>query len=72
MKVQTTVNGYSAWVLQRLAEEKGETIAEIAKVAIDRWVDDNRSYLSRMGVTRKEYKELSNHSSGVITFPTSS
>ncbi|HWW61333.1 MAG TPA: hypothetical protein VN181_08195 [Thermoanaerobaculia bacterium] len=55
LRVQTTLRGYSAWVLERLMQEKGELLADVTKYVFDRWSDDNADYLAKLGITREEF-----------------
>jgi hypothetical protein len=56
LRVQTTVRGYSAWVLERLMQEKGELLADVTKYVLDRFVDQNAEFLAELGISREEFK----------------
>lgn len=55
LKVQTTLRGYSAWVIQRLMTIKGESLADVTKYLFDRWIDDNAEFLERFGLTHEHF-----------------
>lgn len=73
MKVQTTLTGYSAWIIERLAEGKGQTIAEVMKYLIERWVDENQPFLEMRGITREDFfkgqEKKKQRPSEVVDFP---
>jgi hypothetical protein len=55
-KPTPTLNDYAAWVLARLAEERGEVGSTVAGWIIDRWVVDNTEFLAReYRITRDGY-----------------
>jgi len=55
LKLQTTVRGYSAWVIDQLMIQKGETLADVAKYVLDRWVDDNAEFLDQFAISRQNF-----------------
>jgi hypothetical protein len=65
-KVQATLSGYTAWVVQRLTEAKRQTTADVVKYLLDRWVDDNDEFLERYGIRREEFAM---RESEVVTMP---
>ena len=56
LKVQTTLRGYSAWVVQQMMAIKGESLADITKYLFDRWSDDDQEFLAGFGLTREVYR----------------
>lgn len=56
LKVQTTLRGYRAWVIQRLMERNNEPLADTANYVIARWIDDNAAFLAKFGVTIERYQ----------------
>ena len=55
-KVQLTLRGYEAFVLDRLMEEKGHSLADVASFVVELWVDGNEKYLNDLGITREQWK----------------
>ncbi|MEA2465362.1 MAG: hypothetical protein QOJ98_3109 [Acidobacteriota bacterium] len=55
IKVQTTLKGYNAWVIQRLMELKREPMADITNYVFTRWIDDNPDFLARFGLTLEHF-----------------
>jgi hypothetical protein len=58
VKLQGTIRGYSAWVVERLMAIKGETLSDVTKYLFDRWIDDNDEYLEKLGLTRDAYRAV--------------
>ena len=56
IKVQTTVKGYTAWVLQRLMDIKREPLSDVAAYVFTRWIDDNAEFLARYGLTAENFR----------------
>jgi hypothetical protein len=56
LKVQTTLRGYSAWVIHRLMTIKGESLADVSKYVLDRWIDDNAEFLQRFELTHNDFQ----------------
>lgn len=56
LKLQGTVRGYSAWVVEQLMEIKGESLADVTKYLFDRWIDDNEEYLAKLGLSREAFQ----------------
>ena len=54
LKVQSTLTGYFAWVVERLVAERRQTNAEVTKYIVERWIEDNEEFLSRYNVTRAD------------------
>lgn len=57
LKVQTTLRGYSAWVVQRMMAEKGESLADVSKYLIDRLLDDNQKVMADFGLSRSDFRK---------------
>jgi hypothetical protein len=55
LKVQGTLRGYSAWIVEQLKTIKGEPLSDITKQIIDRWVDDNPEFLRGLNLTHENY-----------------
>jgi hypothetical protein len=56
LKVQGTLRGYSAWVVEQLMFIKGESLSDITKLIFDRWIDDNAEYLQRFQLNHQLYQ----------------
>ena len=54
-KIQTTVTGYTAWVVKQMAQVKGTSPADVVRYIVERWVDDNRSFLEELGVRHEDF-----------------
>jgi len=60
VRVQTTLRGYTGWVLDQLVAIKGEPQADVAKYLLDRWVDANQQFLrDEFGLTREAFQTAS-------------
>jgi len=55
LKVQTTLRGYDAWIVEKLMELKGQPLADIANYLFSRWVDENSEYLQRFGLSHERF-----------------
>ncbi|HEX7679009.1 MAG TPA: hypothetical protein VF713_12845 [Thermoanaerobaculia bacterium] len=56
LKVQTTLRGYDAWVVENLMTLKGQTLADVTNYLFSRWIDDNAEYLQRFGLSLEKFK----------------
>ena len=65
-KVQSTLTGHPAWVVERLAAERRQTVAEVTKYIIERWIDDNEEFLTRYRVTRADFHAFEEGRGNVI------
>lgn len=45
LKIQGTVRGYTAWVVERLMAAKGQTLSDVTQYIFERWIDDNGEFL---------------------------
>ena len=57
LKIQTTLRGYNAWVVQRLVEIKHEPLADVASYLFTRWIDDNETFLAKYGLTTAHFHD---------------
>ena len=56
LRIQGTVRGYTAWVVEQLMAIKGESLADVTKYVFDQWIDQNPDYLREaFGVTRDAF-----------------
>jgi hypothetical protein len=56
-KPQPTIQGYNAWVLERLVEARATSPAEVTAWIIDRWIEANRQLLAaEYGITRDQFQ----------------
>jgi hypothetical protein len=54
---QPTLGDYNAWILQRLAEERGEKVSTVAGWIIDRWIEQNKDLLEdEYRIVRDDYR----------------
>lgn len=68
-KIQSTLKGYTAWVVDQLVDLKRETSADVVKYLMDRWIDDHSEWLeSRFGLTRAAFEESQMSSGKVVKF----
>ena len=66
-KIQATVKGYSAWVIDQLVEFKRETQADVVKYLFDRWVDDHADWLENAyGLSRVKFELSQNPGAEVV------
>jgi hypothetical protein len=56
LKVQTTLRGYDAWVVESLMTLKGQPLADITNYVFSRWIDDNAEFLERFGLSPDKFK----------------
>jgi len=56
VRVQSTVAGYTAWALERLARKKRQSLGEVGSYGLDRWVDDNAEFLGRFGISLDRFE----------------
>jgi hypothetical protein len=66
LKVQTTVNGFTAWVFRQLADRTQQPAADLAKSALDRWVAHESEYLGELGITHERFMEVVAGSAEII------
>jgi len=56
LKVQTTLRGYDAWVIEKLMARRGQALADVANYLFSRWIDDNADYLEqRYGLSHEKF-----------------
>jgi hypothetical protein len=71
-KIHGTLDGYSGWVFDELLRVKGESIAGLAKYLVDRWVDDNRQWLSStFGLTPDAFLDSQRPKASVVNLESS-
>ena len=67
LKIQGTIRGYSAWVVEQLMELKGESLSDMTKQIFDRWIEDNSEFLERRyKLTLDAYREAEARREGAI------
>lgn len=58
IKAQPTLRGFNAYVLARLVEARGLTVAEVAAWMIEQWIDQNMELLeARYGVSVASFEQ---------------
>lgn len=68
-KIQATLKGYSAWVVDQLVDLKQETQADVVKYLMDRWIDDHPEWFAeRLGLTRSAFAESQAAGGKVVRF----
>jgi len=55
LPVRTTVTGYKAWALMRLAQRNRQALTDVASYVLNRWVDENVDYLSQFGISQAAF-----------------
>jgi len=55
LKVQTTLRGYDAWVVENLMTLRGQPLADITNYLFNRWIDDNAQYLEKYGLSLDKF-----------------
>ncbi len=72
LKTQVTIKGYNQWVVGQLMESKGIPAAEAVAWVVDRWVDQNRTFLEEeFGLSRDRYKSELPEAKVIKPFPDS-
>jgi uncharacterized protein YgfB (UPF0149 family) len=56
LKMQATLKGFSAFALEKLAEKKGQTLADVANYLFELWVDKNKDFLKGFGITQEQFE----------------
>jgi hypothetical protein len=53
-----SLGGYDAWIISRLADERGEKHSTVAGWIIGRWIEANKALLEEeYGITRQQFRE---------------
>jgi hypothetical protein len=55
LKVQTTLRGYYAWVVQRLTERNREPQADTAAHLLRLWIEQNADSLAKIGLSNDAF-----------------
>ena len=72
LKTQVTIKGYNQWVVGQLMDGKGIPAAEAVAWIVDRWVDQNRTFLEEeFGLSRDRYKRELAEAKVIKPFPDS-
>jgi hypothetical protein len=56
LKLQTTLRGYDAWIVENLMSLKGQPLADVTNYIFTRWIDENAEYLQGFGLSHEKFR----------------
>jgi hypothetical protein len=69
LKVQGTVRGYTAYVVEQLMAAKGQPLSDVTQYIFERWIDDNGDFLkSAFNLTPADFKAAREGKGQVVGF----
>lgn len=66
VKMQATLKGYTAWVIEKLTSIKRQTPADVTSYILERWVDENAKFLEQYGITLEQFDIAEEERSGRV------